>query len=172
MKQKKQYENMVLETSIVLLAVVAVGLTANHFESKISREKAKISIKESMDLAQVPVVTFQEGDVKLNFLLDSGGSHSHISKSAAKMLIGTPIDTDYTYTTSTGSDTTSKMIESVLKYKNEEFKVNLFVNEGLDTSFEDVKKECGVQLHGILGADFLKEHKYVLDFAELVAYHK
>ena len=88
------------------------------------------------------------------------------------MLIGTPIDTDYTYTTSIGSDSTSKMIESILKYKNEEFKVNLFVNEGLDTSFEEVKKECGVQLHGILGADFLKEHKYVLDFAELVAYHK
>jgi hypothetical protein len=163
---------MILETGIVLLAVVAVGLTVNHFESKINKEKAKISIKESMDLAQVPVVTFLEGDTKLNFLLDSGGSHSHISKSAAKMLIGTPIDTDYTYTTSIGSDSTSKMIESILKYKNEEFKVNLFVNEGLDTSFEEVKKECGVQLHGILGADFLKEHKYVLDFAELVAYHK
>lgn len=163
---------MVLETSIVLLAVVAVALTANHFNSKINRERAKISIKESMDLAQVPVVTFQEGDIKLNFLLDSGGSHSHISASAAKMLVGTPIKTDYTYTTSTGSDSTSEMIESVLRYKDEVFNVNLFVNEGLDSSFEEVKKECGVQLHGILGADFLKEYKYVLDFAELVAYHK
>lgn len=163
---------MILETVIILLGVVAVALTANHFEDKINKEKAKISIKESMDLVQIPVVTFQNGDVKLNFLLDSGGSHSHISKNSAKMLEGTPINTDYTYTTSTGSDTTSKMIESVLKYKNEEFKVNLFVNEGLDTSFEDVKKECGVQLHGILGADFLREHKYILDFAELVVYHK
>lgn len=163
---------MILEVIITLLAVVAVGFTVHHFKDKVDKEKAKISIKESMDLVQVPVVTFQEDDIKLNFLLDSGGSHSHISKSAAKMLMGTPIDTNYTYTTSTGSDTTSKMIESILKYKNEEFKANLFVNEGLDTSFEEVKRECGVQLHGILGADFLKEHEYVLDFAELVAYHK
>ena len=163
---------MILEAGIIVLGVVAVAFTVNHFENKIDKEKAKISIKESMDLVQIPVVTFQEGDVKLNFLLDSGGSHSHISKSAAKKLIGTPIKTDYTYTTSTGSDTTSEMIESVLRYKDEEFKVNLFINEGLDTSFKEVKRDCGVQLHGILGSDFLKEHKYVLDFAELVAYHK
>lgn len=163
---------MILEAGIIVLGVVAVAFTVNHFENKIDKEKAKISIKESMDLAQVPVVTFHEGDIKLNFLLDSGGSHSHISKSAAKKLIGTPIKTDYTYTTSTGSDTTSEMIESVLRYKDEEFKVNLFINEGLDTSFKEVKRDCGVQLHGILGSDFLKEHKYVLDFAELVAYHK
>lgn len=163
---------MILEAGIIVLGVVAVAFIVNHFENKIDKEKAKISIKESMDLAQVPVVTFHEGDIKLNFLLDSGGSHSHISKSAAKKLIGTPIKTDYTYTTSTGSDTTSEMIESVLRYKDEEFKVNLFINEGLDTSFKEVKRDCGVQLHGILGSDFLKEHKYVLDFAELVAYHK
>lgn len=163
---------MVLEASIVLLAVVVVGFTTYHFKSKLNKEKTKMSIKESLDLAQIPVVTFQNGNIKLNFVLDSGGSHSHISKSAAKKLIGTPIKTDYTYTTSTGSDTTSEMIESVLRYKDEEFKVNLFINEGLDTSFKEVKRNCGVQLHGILGSDFLKEHKYVLDFAELVAYHK
>lgn len=163
---------MVLEASIVLLAVVVVGFTTYHFKSKLNKEKTKMSIKESLDLAQIPVVTFQNGNIKLNFVLDSGGSHSHISKSAAKKLIGTPIKTDYTYTTSTGPDTTSEMIESVLRYKDEEFKVNLFINEGLDTSFKEVKRNCGVQLHGILGSDFLKEHKYVLDFAELVAYHK
>lgn len=163
---------MVLEISGILLVVVIVAFTVNYFEEKLNKERSKISIKESMDLAQVPIVTFLEGDTKLNFLLDTGGSHSHISKSAAKMLIGTPIETAYTYITSMGSDNTSSMIESVLRYKDKEFKVNLFVNEGLDSSFEEIKKECGIQLHGILGADFLKEHKYVLDFAELVAYHK
>lgn len=163
---------MILEFNIVFLIVVAVGLAALYFKDTRYRERDKISIKEAMDLAQVPVITLYDGDMKLNFLLDSGSSHSHISSSIAKQLVGTPVETNYSYTNSTGSDIISKMIESVLKYKNKEFKVNLFVNEGLDTSFEDVKKECGVQLHGILGSDFLKEHKYVLDFAELVAYHK
>ena len=163
---------MILEFSIVFLTVVAAGLAALYFKDTRYRERDKISIKEAMDLAQVPVVTFYEGDIKLNFLLDSGSSHSHISSSIAKQLVGTPVETNYSYTNSTGSDTISIVIESVLKYKNKEFKVNLFVNEGLDISFGDIKKECGVQLHGILGSDFLKEHKYVLDFAELIAYHK
>lgn len=163
---------MILLISITLLAVVAVALTANYFEDKLNRERAKISIKESIDLTQMPIITFLEGNTKLNFLLDSGSSHSYISQSAAKMLIGTPVDTDFTYTTAIGSASTSKMIEAVLKYKNEEFEVDLFINEELDDSFDEVKKDCGVQVHGILGTNFLKDHRYVLDFAELVVYHK
>ena len=164
---------MILEIIILLsIIVVAVGIASYHFNTKLEKERGKISIKESMDLAQIPIVTFSEGDTKLNFLLDTGGSHSHISKSAAKLLLGTPVDTDYSYTTSTGSDSISQIVYSVLKYKDEEFKVSLLVNEGLDASFEEVKSSCGVMLHGILGSDFLREHKYILDFAELVAYHK
>lgn len=163
---------MILEVMITIIGVLAIAFVASYSDKRLSRERDKISIKESMDLAQIPIVTFQEGDTKLNFLLDTGSSHSHISASIAKKLIGTPVKTDYTYTTSTGSDTTSEMIESLLKYKNKEFKVSLFVNDGLDTAFDKMKEECGVQLHGILGSNFLKEHKYVLDFAELVAYHK
>lgn len=163
---------MVLEASIIILVVIGIALIVNYFESKIKKERGKISLKESLDLAEIPIVTFLEGDTKLNFLLDTGSSDSHISTSAAKMLIGTPMETDYSYTTSNGSSTVSKVIDSVLKYKEEEFKVSLFVNEGLDESFETVKSNCGVQLHGILGSDFLREHKYIMDFAELVAYHK
>lgn len=163
---------MVLETAIVLLAVAGIAITANHFESKIRKERGKISLKESLDLAEIPIVTFLEGDTKLNFLLDTGSSDSHISTSAAKMLMGTPVETDYSYTSSNGSCTVSKMMDTALRYKDEEFKVSLYINEGLDESFETVKSNCGVQLHGILGSDFLREHKYIMDFAELVAYHK
>lgn len=163
---------MILEISVALLAIVVMGFLIAYSRSEISKEKSKISIKESIDLVQIPVLTFQDGDTKLNFILDSGSSHSHISRSAEKIITGTPVNVDYSYTTSMGSDAVSEMVETTLKYKSEEFKVKLFINEGLNSSFEGIKKESGVQLHGILGADFLKEHKYVLDFAELVAYHK
>lgn len=163
---------MILEIIIIVLIVVGAALVANHFENKVNKEKSKISIKESMDLVKLPVVTFQEGNTKLNFLLDSGGSDSHISQNASTMLTKTPTDTDYIFTSSTGCGASGGIVETILKYRNEEFKVNLYVNSGLDTSFEEIKKDCGVQLHGILGSDFLRDHKYILDFAELVAYHK
>lgn len=163
---------MILEAGIALLGVVTVAFTANYFENKIRKERSKISFKESLDLTQIPVITLQEEDTKLNFLLDSGSSDSYISGSAARMLIGTPVDTDYTYTTSTGLGTTSKKIDSILRYKENGFRVSLYINDDLDNSFNTIKKDSGVKIHGILGSDFLKEHKYVLDFAELVAYHK
>lgn len=163
---------MILEAVIIILGVIVVAFIISHFENKLTKERAKISLKESMDLAQIPIVTFQEGTNKLNFLLDSGSSESHISKEASKMLIGTPIDTDYSFVTSIGEGTTCKMVEAVLGYKTKEFKIDLFINEGLDASFAEIKNNCGIQLHGILGSDFLKKYKYVLDFAELVAYHK
>lgn len=163
---------MMLGIIVMLLSVITIAIIINYFENKLNKESSKISIKESMDLAQIPVVTFQEGDLSLNFLLDSGSSESHISKKVADTLIGVPIDADYTYTTSIGAGSISKMIESVLKYKDEEFKINLFINKDLDNSFDTIKKNCGVQLHGILGSNFLKKYKYILDFSKLVAYHK
>ena len=163
---------MIFEISLIIVAIILVVFTTYHFEKEIEKERSKISIKESLDLVQIPIITFQVGETKLNFVLDSGSSHSHISKVASKLITGTPIDTDYTYTTSSGQGESSKSIESVLEYKNREFRENLYINESIEDSFNNIKEECGIQLHGILGSDFLKKHKYILDFAELVAYHK
>ena len=156
---------MVLE----IIAFAAISYIA--VQAYRSKQKSEISIKESMDLSNLPVLTFYEGDIKLNFLLDSGSTESHICGSSAKDLLGTPITIEgYNYLTSTGSDNISKKIDSVLRYKESEFKVSLMVNESLDQAFADVKSNCGVQLHGILGSDFLREHKYVLDFEKLIVY--
>lgn len=164
--------NILLTSIVIIICVTIIALLVNHFERAINREKSKISIKESIDLIQVPIVTFYEGDTKLNFILDTGSSHSHISEQAAGLLIGTPVETDYSYVTCTGSDNVSKEIDSVLTYKNKTFKATLYINKGLDDSFANMKKENKVQVHGILGSDFLKKYKYILDFADLTAYHK
>lgn len=163
---------MIVETSIALLALLVVIFTIIYCRDKVSKEKSKISIKESLELAQLPIITLYEGNNKLNFLLDSGSSHSHICKNIVDKLSGNKHSTDYNFVTASGESSNSEIIKCTLRYKKEFFMVDLFVNEGLIDAFKSVKKECGVQLHGILGTDFLKDHKYILDFAELVAYHK
>lgn len=163
---------MIVETSIALLALIVVIFTIIYCRDKLIKEKAKISIKESLELTQLPIITLYEGNNKLNFLLDSGSSHSHISKDIIGKLSGEKLLTDYNFVTATGESSNSEAIKCILKYKEESFIVDLFINEGLVAAFDSVKKNCGVQLHGILGTDFLKDHKYILDFAELVAYHK
>lgn len=163
---------MVFELGIIILVVIVMAGATMYYSDALNKEKYKISIKESLDLVQLPIITFYEGKVKLNFLLDTGSSHSHITTSVADKLTGTPVEADYSFTSCTGSSTCSKAIDANLSYKGKEFKTTLFINKELDAAFKDIKNESGVQLHGILGSDFLKKHKYILDFAKFVAYSK
>ena len=39
-----------------------------------------ISFKQGFDLTELPIVTLQQGDKKLNFLLDTGSNNSIIDK--------------------------------------------------------------------------------------------
>ena len=166
------YSKMILGIIIIFISVVIITLIVKYFRDKLNKEKSKISIKESIDLAQIPIITFKEGNKKFNFLLDSGSSDSHISENAASMLNGVIKNVDYTYTSSDNSSSINRIIESTLEYKNEKFKVNLLVNNNLNSSFDTIKSNCGIQLHGILGTNFLEKYKYILDFAKLVVYHK
>lgn len=162
---------MLFELFLGFCGAAIIVLVVDFYKNKINKEHI-ISLKESVDLANVPIVTFQIGNNKLNFLLDSGSSESHISNSAFELLNIEAQDTNYSCTGASGSASSSKVLEVPLLYKKETFNVKLYVTPSLDESFTVVKKNCGVQVHGILGTDFLETHKYILDFAELIAYHK
>ena len=66
----------------------------------------------------------------------------------------------------------SKKININLKYKKYKYAAELIVSPTLDESFTALKEHNGIQIHGLLGTKFLEEHKYILDFAELVARNK
>ena len=50
---------------------------------------------------------------------------------------------------------------------NEEFQV-----VDMTSSFNNIKNDYGVNLHGILSSTFFEKYKYVLDFDKLIAYSK
>ena len=55
---------------------------------------------------------------------------------------------------------------------NEKLYTSKFQVVDMQEAFDNVKKESGVTIHGILGSKFFEEYKYVLDFKELIAYTK
>ena len=74
---------------IVVLACVAiiagvVNLIMNR--RKIDPKVGRISFRESMDLVELPIVTFMNNGKKLNFLLDTGASYSSINEAALEGL--------------------------------------------------------------------------------------
>lgn len=162
---------MILEVVLTIVAVLVIGYTINLCEDRIKRNNRKMSFREAMDLAEMPVVTFYQGDKKFNFLLDTGSNYSHISKEAAKEIQGKTIEAQ-AKVSGIGEGTTSGVCRTTLSYKGVNYDIDLSITDHLTDAFAAIKTETGVQVHGLIGNQFFQKHKYVLDFEELVAYTK
>lgn len=158
----------------IAVTLLLISLITYYYNEQLFKEKSKISIKESLDLLEIPVITLENNDKKFNFILDTGSSHSHISPTASKDLqYNRKGSINYAANSANGTITNRcKVLDVDLKYKKDIFNINLIVTENLELSFKDIMDSSKIQLHGIIGSDFLAKHKYILDFANKVAYHK
>lgn len=162
---------MVLETIAIILAVVVIAFIINTVEVKKVKGNSLISFKEAMDLVELPVITFYNGEVKLNFLLDTGSNISYLNSSLIPHLNCSKSEEVMTTMGIDGNKIEGDFYDMTITYKNSTFEES-FGSVDLDKAFDNVKQESGVQIHGILGSKFFEKYKYVLDFKELVAYTK
>lgn len=162
---------MILEIIGVVILVLVVAFIANTIDNMRKRNNSKISFKEAMDLVELPVVTFYNGDKKLNFLLDTGSNVSHINSSIIPLLVHEKTDKEMNTIGIEGNKVINQFCKMSVTYKNQVFEEEFSIAD-LDEAFSVVKQESGVQIHGILGSKFFERYKYVLDFKELIAYIK
>lgn len=158
--------------NIVLIVLIVAIIVGYGYRIYTERKVSLMSFKEALDLTDLPVVTFSCKGNKVNMLLDTGSNNSFISGEAAKSHKGNFIENNIETVGLGGSTTSNNACKLIFNYNNEDYDVTLIVSDQLTDSFKEIKKATGVQLHGILGVDFLTEHKYILDFAEKIAYHK
>ena len=163
---------MILEAILVLTGVSAIGNIVNLFMKNKEVPKESISIKKYMP-GDLPVITLTNNGVALNFLIDTGSNISHICPSAAALIehehIGSNNDTKIaglgavnqgvTICTAKFKDTLSK-----------EYKIQLSISAELEETSKYIKESTGVEIHGLLGTDFLQNYKYVIDFKRLEVY--
>ena len=160
-------------TLITLILAMAVGaiaaLLVNYIRERRSR-KDRMSFKESMDLTELPVVTFYTSNRKLNFLLDTGSNTSYINTRELENIEHEKLP--YASTVSgLGEQKECPYIKVSFYYKDMKFE-DTMQSIDLSHTFEQIKQESGVNIHGILGSRFFAKYKYVLDFNELIAYRK
>lgn len=130
-----------------------------------------MSFKNSIDLAELPVVTFYQGSRKVNLLLDTGSNNCVIDKSFLKQLEHTPLDCKTNISGLEGNPQEANVCSLSLSYKDRSYEYP-YVIQDMSAVFGSIKKETGVTIHGILGSMFFNKFKYVLDFKELIAYSK
>lgn len=155
---------------VVILVLVIVFIT-NTINDIRKRNNSKISFKEAMDLVELPVVTFYNGDTKLNFLLDTGSNVSYINSSIIPLLVHEKTDKEMDTIGIEGNKVSNQFCKMPVTYKNQVFEEEFSIAD-LDEAFNVIKQESGVQIHGILGSKFFERYKYVIDFKELIAYIK
>lgn len=154
----------------LFLTIVSIYFMYDVFENREYKQNV-MSFKEALDLIELPVVTFYQGDKKLNFILDTGCTMNIIEEKVVKQLQSTESDVK---TVMTGIGCVEQKLDTVklkIQYKDNDFN-DLFQVRDMKDTFTMIKQNYGVTLHGLIGSGFMQKYKYVLDFKEMIAYSK
>lgn len=150
-------------TILALLLNIAADRRENYNKAN------KISFKESMDLVELPIVTFINNGKKLNFLLDTGASYSSINEGALEGLAYQETGEIGSHFGIEGVYKEARYIKMGVTYKDQSYEGEFQVLD-LSVAFGNIKQDFGINLHGILGSTFFQKYKYILDFDQLIAY--
>lgn len=135
-------------------------------------KRNKISFRESLDLVDLPIVTFKNNNIKLNFLLDTGSNVSYINKEVLSQLQYESTNRIDQFIGASGDVQIVNVIKMSLLYKDKKEYVEQFSTADLSKAFGAIKSENGVSIHGILGNSFFMTYGYVLDFEEKSFYNR
>lgn len=130
-----------------------------------------MSFKAGFDLTDMPIVTLYQGDKKFNFLLDTGSTDSIIDSNILKDIDHKTKNLAASLFGMEGNKVEVQMCEITLYFNDQGYTYDYLIND-MSQAFENIKEATGVNLHGIIGSKFFNKFKYVLDFAELIAYSK
>lgn len=161
---------MIFEVIIILVIVVVAAIIFNGVQDY-DRKKVEMSFKESMNLTELPIVTFYNGSTKLNFLLDTGANLCVINSRIIDSLNYKKLDEKGSVFGMEGNSVDIDYISMDFTYNSKSYSSSFQVVD-MQEAFDRIKQESGVTVHGILGSKFFEEYKYVLDFKELIAYTK
>lgn len=160
---------IIIALALFILLTVFLYLEWKHLYRNKRKEETKISFKEGLDLTELPIVTFYQGDKKLHFLLDTGSNISYINKDILSSIEATDLETASSTFGVEGNGVEAHHYSIEIGYKDQKF-TEEFGAIDLSAAFSAIEKESGIKLHGIIGNRFFEKYKYILDFRELIAY--
>lgn len=156
---------------VFVLLLVGIACIVAHFID-LARNKSsydKMSFRETMDLTGLPIVTFRQGENKFNFVLDTGAYSSIIDSRVLDKLQYTELEGKSVGYGIDGKEHHMDIVGIILTYKDKNY-ADAFRVLDMTTSFNALKRDYGVTVHGLLSSSFFERYKYVLNYNELVAY--
>lgn len=164
---------MIFKILFIVLFTIVVAFFVTMFEDIKKSYRKRISFKEALDLAELPVVTFIGKGRKLNFLIDTGANNSILNqKDVDKMQLVCEEFEGVETNTAGGNISLNKMVNLEIRFDDKRVYEECFLVSDMSEAFDAIKEESGVTIHGILGSNFFAKHKYIIDYDSLALYVK
>lgn len=155
---------------LTLIAII-IAIVAQLIRKYSKIYKRAISFRESLDLSGLPVITFNQGKKKFNFLFDTGATNSVINSTVLENLKYTTIDNCQCEVYGMEGNVQHVNMVTINFKRDIEFSDDFQVVD-LSSAFDSVKAETGVTISGILGNTFFQKYKYVIDYEQMIVYPK
>ena len=120
---------------------------------------------------KLPIILVEIEDKYLCVILDTGSTCSLIDSSVVEYFkdIVEPVG-DYCISGIEGTKHKVDMITLPFNFEGQVYKPRFCVRPLLD-AFKSIEDESGIQVHGLLGTDFLLENQWIVDFRTLTLIH-
>lgn len=157
----------IVVTVISVIALIGIWHIIEHKQEL----QTRISFRETMNLTDLPIITFYNNGRKLNFILDTGSNRSVLNIRELGNCVYQKLNSTNELLGMDGIPREVENISLILSYNKREY-VEVFQAVDISSALDGYKKESGVNVHGILGNTFFLKYRYILDFNDLVAYQK
>lgn len=120
-----------------------------------------------LNSTRLPIIIVDIKGEHLCFILDTGSTCSLIDSTVVEYFkdIVEPVG-DYYISGIEGTKHKVDMVTLPFNFEGQLYKPKFCVKPLLD-AFSGIEKESGIQVHGLLGTDFLLENQWIINFKEL-----
>ena len=132
-----------------------------------------VSFSQGFISPNLPIVTFYQGDKELVFILDSGSDNNLIDQNILHQFRHTMLERredDLTHLSGVGGNIPVSYCTMSFGCEDESYTEEFLVVD-LKKSFDVIRRNHCMIIHGLLGSNFLKKNHIVLDFKTLTAYN-
>ena len=125
----------------------------------------------SISKVQLPLIIVKVKEKYICFILDTGSTCNLIDSTVVEYFkdIVEPVG-DYCISGIEGTKHKVDMITLPFNFEGQVYKPRFCVRPLLD-AFKSIEDESGIQVHGLLGTDFLLENQWIVDFRTLTLIH-
>ena len=129
------------------------------------------SIINGLNKVQLPIIHVKIENKYLCFILDTGSTCSLIDSTVVEYFkdIVEPLG-DYCISGIEGTKHKVDIVTLPFNFEGQIYKPKFCVRPLLD-AFKSIEEENGIQVHGLLGTDFLLENQWIVDFRTLTLIH-